>query len=167
MRRARRRPSTCVSLSLSLCWQGSSPDRPVRSRPAASANEETHPSLSERVSSPLLSCVPPPVAPFVRQSFLTCIYLFIFFPSPLPPPLPGVLHRQADAKRIYREMYILRHMRHDEIIHLRDVLMPSAVGDVRDLYLVRTISRLPCLCFFFFFLVPPFFRFSWCRVHII
>eukprot|EP00903_Cladosiphon_okamuranus_P015614 g14418.t1 len=48
----------------------------------------------------------------------------------------NVFNSEADAKRIYREMYILRHMRHNEIIHLRDVLMPPAFRDFRDLYLV-------------------------------
>lgn len=53
-------------------------------------------------------------------------------------------HReQADAKRIYREMYILRHLRHNEIIHLRDVLMPAAFHDFRDLYLVRWMKNKP------------------------
>lgn len=56
--------------------------------------------------------------------------------------LSSVVDDQADAKRIYREMYILRHMRHNEIIHLRDVLMPAAYENFRDLYLVSTISSL-------------------------
>lgn len=50
--------------------------------------------------------------------------------------LPCIINQQADAKRIYREMYILRHMRHNEIIHLIDVLMPAAYENFRDLYLV-------------------------------
>lgn len=50
-----------------------------------------------------------------------------------------VIHDQADAKRIYREMYILRHIRHNEIIHLRDVLMPAAYENFRDLYLVSFV----------------------------
>ena len=63
---------------------------------------------------------------------------------------------QVDAKRIYREMFILRHMRNDEIIHLRDVIMPPpAYDDFRDLYLVSVplalrphlfaVGTLPCL----------------------
>ncbi|CAN0404855.1 unnamed protein product, partial [Scytosiphon promiscuus] len=48
----------------------------------------------------------------------------------------NVFNSEADAKRIYREMYILRHMRHNEIIHLIDVLMPAAYENFRDLYLV-------------------------------
>lgn len=47
---------------------------------------------------------------------------------------------QVDAKRIYREMYILRHMQHEEIIHLKDVIMPPAFEDFRDLYLVSSSS---------------------------
>ena len=50
--------------------------------------------------------------------------------------VPGA-RGQVDAKRIYREMFILRHMRNDEIIHLRDVIMPPPpYDDFRDLYLV-------------------------------
>ncbi|CAM9475090.1 unnamed protein product [Ectocarpus sp. 8 AP-2014] len=48
----------------------------------------------------------------------------------------NVFNSEADAKRIYREMHILRHIRHNEIIHLRDVLMPAAYENFRDLYLV-------------------------------
>lgn len=48
----------------------------------------------------------------------------------------GVVALQVDAKRIYREMYILRHMKHAEIIELRDVIMPPSFDGFRDLYLV-------------------------------
>ncbi|CAM9866046.1 unnamed protein product, partial [Sphacelaria rigidula] len=48
----------------------------------------------------------------------------------------GVVAVQVDAKRIYREMYILRHMKHAEIIELRDVILPPSFDGFRDLYLV-------------------------------
>lgn len=74
--------------------------------------------------------------------FFFCFFIFYFFLSPATcPPSSAHAADQADAKRIYREMYILRHTRHNEIIHLRDVLMPAAFGDFRDLYLVWPVRR--------------------------
>lgn len=51
---------------------------------------------------------------------------------------------QVDAKRIYREMFILRHMRHEEIINLKNVIMPATYDDFRDLYLVRALAAFAC-----------------------
>ncbi|CAN0369949.1 unnamed protein product, partial [Laminaria digitata] len=56
----------------------------------------------------------------------------------------NVFNSEVDAKRIYREMFILRHMRNEEIIHLRDVIMPPPVyDDFRDLYLVSVSLDCP------------------------
>ncbi|CAN0227772.1 unnamed protein product, partial [Discosporangium mesarthrocarpum] len=48
----------------------------------------------------------------------------------------NIFDSEVDTKRIYREMYILRHMRHPEIIHLRDVIAPKSYEHFADLYLV-------------------------------
>lgn len=61
------------------------------------------------------------------------------FPSRFVVVVVDCRRGQADAKRIYREMYILRHIRHNEIIHLRDVLMPADYENFRDLYLVSFV----------------------------
>eukprot|EP01084_Bolivina_argentea_P287239 492834_1 len=41
-----------------------------------------------------------------------------------------------DAKRIYREMYILRKLKHPQIIGLLDVFTPNSVENLNDIYLV-------------------------------
>lgn len=45
------------------------------------------------------------------------------------------------AKRLYREMYILRCLRHEEVICLCDVIMPPSFEEFRDLYLVSKCMR--------------------------
>lgn len=61
-------------------------------------------------------------------------------PPPPPPPLALFCSGQVDAKRIYREMFILRHTRHTEIIRLIDVVLPTSYDGFRDLYLVSELD---------------------------
>lgn len=44
----------------------------------------------------------------------------------------------ADCKRIVREILVLRHLRHDNIIHLRDLYLPSE-EPFRDVYMVSDL----------------------------
>jgi mitogen-activated protein kinase 1/3 len=48
----------------------------------------------------------------------------------------NVFEQDIDAKRIYREMYILRSLRHTEVIRLLDVVSPKDYDSFTDLYLV-------------------------------
>ncbi|GMH60727.1 hypothetical protein TrST_g10582 [Triparma strigata] len=48
----------------------------------------------------------------------------------------GIFDQEVDAKRIYREMYILRHLRHKCIIKLLNVISPKNVDEYNELYLV-------------------------------
>ncbi|CAK4080995.1 unnamed protein product [Aphanomyces euteiches] len=48
----------------------------------------------------------------------------------------NVFDQEVDCKRLYREIYILRHLRHPEVITLLDVLEPPSYKTFNDLYLV-------------------------------
>ncbi|RHY10107.1 hypothetical protein DYB25_011504 [Aphanomyces astaci] len=48
----------------------------------------------------------------------------------------NVFDQEVDCKRLYREIYILRHLRHPEVITLLDVLQPPSYATFNDLYLV-------------------------------
>lgn len=48
----------------------------------------------------------------------------------------NIFDQDVDAKRIYREMYILRYFRHKEVIRLLDVVSPKDYDSFKDLYLV-------------------------------
>ncbi|KAG5185956.1 mitogen activated kinase-like protein, partial [Tribonema minus] len=48
----------------------------------------------------------------------------------------NVFEQEVDAKRIYREMFILRSLRHTEVIRLLDVVAPHDYDSFADLYLV-------------------------------
>jgi mitogen-activated protein kinase 1/3 len=48
----------------------------------------------------------------------------------------GVFEQEADAKRIYREMFILRRLKHPQIIGLLDIIVPRCYESFSDLYLV-------------------------------
>ncbi|KAF0693978.1 Aste57867_15106 [Aphanomyces stellatus] len=48
----------------------------------------------------------------------------------------NVFDQEVDCKRLYREIYILRHLRHPEVITLLDVIEPSSYHTFNDLYLV-------------------------------
>ncbi|CAM9537146.1 unnamed protein product, partial [Phaeothamnion confervicola] len=53
--------------------------------------------------------------------------------------IQNIFDQEVDAKRIYREMHILRHLRHDKVIWLLDVIKPRDYKSFRDLYLVFEI----------------------------
>jgi serine/threonine protein kinase len=44
--------------------------------------------------------------------------------------MTNIFDHSIDAKRAYREMHILRHLRHPNIIHLKDVISPIISGRV-------------------------------------
>lgn len=51
--------------------------------------------------------------------------------------IPNVFDVQVVAKRTYREIKILKHFKHDNIIHIREVIKPKeTLNDFRDVYVV-------------------------------
>ncbi|TYZ59700.1 hypothetical protein PybrP1_007917 [[Pythium] brassicae (nom. inval.)] len=48
----------------------------------------------------------------------------------------NVFDQEIDCKRLYREIYILRHLSHPQVIHLVDVIPPENYDSFSDLYLV-------------------------------
>jgi len=48
----------------------------------------------------------------------------------------NIFSNETDARRIYREMYILRQMRHPDIITLLDLIPPKDLASFQDLYMV-------------------------------
>ena len=56
--------------------------------------------------------------------------------------MPGKFSKFDDrvkvkTKRIYREIFILRHMKHPDVINLKNIVLPTNYETFRDLYLVR------------------------------
>ncbi|KAL4223999.1 Mitogen-activated protein kinase 7 [Mactra antiquata] len=51
--------------------------------------------------------------------------------------IPNVFYVKDVAKRTYREIKILKHFKHDNIIHIREILKPKeSLADFRDVYVV-------------------------------
>jgi mitogen-activated protein kinase 7 len=51
--------------------------------------------------------------------------------------IPNVFDAKDVAKRTYREIKILKHFKHDNIIHIREILKPKeSLSDFRDVYVV-------------------------------
>ena len=51
--------------------------------------------------------------------------------------IPSVFDVKEVAKRTYREIKILKHFKHDNIIHIREILKPKgSLNDFRDVYVV-------------------------------
>ena len=51
--------------------------------------------------------------------------------------IPNVFDVRDIAKRTYREIKILKHFKHDNIIHIREILKPKeTLSDFRDVYVV-------------------------------
>lgn len=51
--------------------------------------------------------------------------------------MPDILEDETDAKRMFREIYILRRLNHKHVCHLVDIIRPPAkVSDFRDVYMV-------------------------------
>ncbi|XP_053375932.1 mitogen-activated protein kinase 7-like [Mercenaria mercenaria] len=51
--------------------------------------------------------------------------------------IPNVFDAKDIAKRTYREIKILKHFKHDNIIHIREILKPKeTLNDFRDVYVV-------------------------------
>ncbi|MCO5550930.1 hypothetical protein L7F22_004424 [Adiantum nelumboides] len=46
----------------------------------------------------------------------------------------NVLSNRVDAKRTYREIKLLRHMRHENVIAIKDILLPPRRRDFEDVY---------------------------------
>ena len=55
--------------------------------------------------------------------------------------IPKIFDIPAVAKRTYRELKILRHLRHDNIISILDVMQPSDVDTFDDVYVVLDLME--------------------------
>ena len=52
----------------------------------------------------------------------------------------NIFENDTDARRIYREMHILLHLQHPNVVTLFDVIQPLDYASFRDLYLVRRLK---------------------------
>ena len=59
--------------------------------------------------------------------------------------ITGVFSNITDAHRILREIYILRNLRHQNVIRLMDIPLPPSYDDFQDLYLVRRAAHTAAL----------------------
>lgn len=50
--------------------------------------------------------------------------------------IPHVFQNSTDARRILREIFILRHTQHPNVIKLLDIPKPASYQSFRDLYIV-------------------------------
>lgn len=50
--------------------------------------------------------------------------------------IKNVFDNRVDALRTLRELKLLRHLRHDNIISLKDIMMPPVLRSFKDVYLV-------------------------------
>ncbi|KAE8721609.1 Mitogen-activated protein kinase 7 [Hibiscus syriacus] len=48
----------------------------------------------------------------------------------------NVFENRVDALRTLRELKLLRHVRHENVIALKDVMMPTQITSFKDVYLV-------------------------------
>ena len=55
--------------------------------------------------------------------------------------IPKIFEIQAVAKRTYRELKILRHLRHDNIISILDVMQPAKEENFEDVYVVLDLME--------------------------
>jgi mitogen-activated protein kinase 1/3 len=57
--------------------------------------------------------------------------------------VPKAFHDEVDAKRILREIKLLKHFNHENIITIQDMMPPLArhVGDFRDVYIVTDLME--------------------------
>ena len=63
--------------------------------------------------------------------------------------MKGIFEDNTDAKRAYREMHILRHLRHPSIVSLLNVIIPSksdsGLHGVRNTAIISTAVIFNCL----------------------
>ena len=51
--------------------------------------------------------------------------------------IPNIFDHEVIAKRTYREIKILRHFKHDNVIAIRDILKPKgSANDLTNVYIV-------------------------------
>ena len=74
-------------------------------------------------------------------------FTLVLYPQVAIKRINSVFSNTTDAHRILREIYILRNLRHLNIIQLIDIPLPPSYTNFQDLYLVGD------LCFVFFLLV--------------
>lgn len=64
--------------------------------------------------------------------------------------IPGAFDDLIDAKRIVREIRLLRHFNHENVIKITDILPPPSLTDFEDVYviteLMETVSLCPAMC---------------------
>jgi serine/threonine protein kinase len=64
--------------------------------------------------------------------------------------IPGAFEDLIDAKRIVREIRLLRHFNHENVIKIVDLLPPPSLNDFEDVYIIselmETVSTCTCTC---------------------
>jgi serine/threonine protein kinase len=55
--------------------------------------------------------------------------------------IPRAFEDLVDAKRILREIKLLRHFNHENVVSLKDLLPPASVGDFEDVYMILDLME--------------------------
>jgi len=55
--------------------------------------------------------------------------------------IEGIFEHLTAAKRTLRELRLLRHLRHENLMELRSVFLPGAKGDFEDIYVISEIME--------------------------
>ena len=55
--------------------------------------------------------------------------------------IPGAFEDLIDAKRIVREIRLLRHFNHENVIKIVDLLPPPSLNDFEDVYIISELME--------------------------
>jgi mitogen-activated protein kinase 1/3 len=55
--------------------------------------------------------------------------------------IPGAFEDLIDAKRIVREIRLLRHFSHENVIKIVDILPPPSLSDFEDVYIISELME--------------------------
>lgn len=66
--------------------------------------------------------------------------------------ITDVFEHVSDATRILREIKLLRHLRHPDIVEIKHIMLPPSQKDFQDIYVVfelmeSDLHQVPCLPF--------------------
>lgn len=69
--------------------------------------------------------------------WICCVWLFVSALRQVAiKRIVNVFENTTDARRVYRELYLLRRLHHSHVVSLLDVIKPSDLHSFKDLYLV-------------------------------
>jgi mitogen-activated protein kinase 1/3 len=60
--------------------------------------------------------------------------------------IPGAFEDLIDAKRIVREIRLLRHFNHENVIKIVDLLPPPSLNDFEDVYIISELMETVSTC---------------------